>query len=77
MQARERAARLAAYQHEREAREAAERAAAVADANGIWNQCAPRIARSLAEHYLVEIRKIPRPASGWPACLGIIPTSAR
>jgi hypothetical protein len=67
--AAERAARLAAYQREREAKEAAERAAAIADGTGIWRQCVP-IDGTLGERYLTEQRSLTRPASGWAPCLG-------
>ena len=66
--ARERADRLAEYQRKRDAEDAAERAAAIAVALGVWRQSVP-IASTLGEKYLIEVRGIARPASGWPDCL--------
>ena len=66
--AAERAARLAQYQRERDAKDAAERAAAIVDARDIWAQCQP-IDGTLGERYLIETRGAPRPASGWAPCL--------
>ena len=51
------------------AERAAARAAAIADATGIWRQCVP-IDGTPGERYLIDARGNPRPASGWPACLG-------
>ena len=66
--ARERADRLARLQRARAAQEAAERAAAIADAQAIWNASGP-LPDSLGEpSYLTDPRGLPRPATGWPDC---------
>ena len=67
--ARERADRLAEYQRKRDAEDAAERAAAIAVAQGIWGECVVPIDCTPGERNLIEVRGIARPASGWPDCL--------
>lgn len=68
-QARERAAWLARHQREQAAKEARERAEAIAAARAIWDACIP-LDGTLGETYLTATRGLPRPAAGWPACLG-------
>ncbi|WP_207792146.1 DUF7146 domain-containing protein [Siccirubricoccus phaeus] len=60
-------------QAERDAEETAEEAARVARARAIWSERQP-LAGTVAEKYLTETRRIPRPASGWPDCIGFHPS---
>jgi hypothetical protein len=51
-----------------EAKEAAERGAAIAEAQAYWHASIP-LDRTIAERYLTAARKILKPATGWPAFL--------
>ena len=42
-----------------------EREAAIADARRIWGASGP-VAGTIAEKYLISVRKIPAPPNGWP-----------
>jgi hypothetical protein len=57
-----------------EAKEAAERAAAIAAAEAYWHSSVP-LDDSVAEQYLIGTRRTARPATGWPPSLRFHPAS--